>query len=50
MFYNGSQNILLYNFIINTFDCQGGSQGGDISARAFALARFGFGAATAGAP
>ena len=37
----GSQNILIYNFIITgtTFDCQGGSQGGGISARAFALAR-----------
>jgi len=36
----GSQDILIYNFILTTFDCQGGSlQGGDISARAFALAR-----------
>src|SRR6218665_3674228 len=43
----GSQNILIYNFIITTFDCQGGSQDGGISARAFALARPGtFGAAT----
>ena len=33
----GSQNILIYNFIITTFDCQGGSQGRGISARAFAL-------------
>jgi len=32
----GSQNILIYNFIITTFDCQSGSKGGDISARAFA--------------
>jgi len=32
---NGSQNIFIYNFIITTFDCQGG----DISARAFSLAR-----------
>ena len=37
----GSQNILIYNFIITTFDCQGRSQGGGISARAFALARYG---------
>jgi len=29
----GSKNILMYNFIIITFDCQGGG----ISARAFAL-------------
>jgi len=35
----GSQNILIYNFIITTFDCQGGSQVGGISARAFSLAR-----------
>jgi len=35
----GSQNILIYNFIITTFGCQGGSQGGGISDRAFALAR-----------
>ena len=34
----GSQNILIYNFIVTTFDCHGGSQGGGISARAFALA------------
>ena len=34
-----SQIILIYNFIIPTFDCQGGSQGGGISERAFALAR-----------
>jgi len=33
----GSQNILMSNFIITTFDCQGGG----ISARAFALARHG---------
>jgi len=26
----GNQNILIYNFIITTFDCQGGSQGGGI--------------------
>src|SRR6218665_3682373 len=32
---NGSQNIFTYNFIITTFDCQGGG----ISARAFSLAR-----------
>jgi len=38
---NGSQKILIYNFIITTFDCQGGSQGGGISARAFALAHIG---------
>ena len=31
----GIQNILMYNFIITTFDCQGGG----ISARANALAR-----------
>jgi len=30
---------LIYNFILTTFDYQGASQGGDISARAFALAR-----------
>jgi len=30
----GNQNILIYNFIITTFDCQGEG----ISARAFALA------------
>jgi len=30
---------LIYNFIITTFDCHGSSQGGGISARAFALAR-----------
>ena len=35
----GSQNILIYNFIITTFGCQGGSQGGSISARAFSRAR-----------
>jgi len=35
----GSQNILIYNFIITTFDCHGRSQGGGISARAFPLAR-----------
>ena len=35
----GSKNILTYNFIVTTFDCPGGSQGGGISARAFALAR-----------
>src|SRR6218665_3902842 len=36
----GNQNILiLYNSIITTFDCQGGSQGGGISAGVFALAR-----------
>jgi len=35
----GSQNILIYNFIITSFDCQGGSHGGSISARAFYLAR-----------
>jgi len=29
--------ILIYIFIITAFDCQGGSQGGGISARAFAL-------------
>jgi len=29
----------LYNFIITAFYCQDGSQGGGISARAFALAR-----------
>ena len=34
-----SQNIFIYNFIITTFDCQGGSHGGGISARAFALSR-----------
>jgi len=34
----GSQNFLMYNFIITTFDCQGSSQGGEISAKAFALA------------
>src|SRR6218665_53728 len=31
----GSQNILIYNFIVTTFDCQGGG----ISAKAFTLAR-----------
>ena len=31
----GSQNILIYNFIITTFDCQDGG----ISARAFSLPR-----------
>src|SRR6218665_2005196 len=31
----GSQNILIYTFIISTFDCHGGF----VSARAFALAR-----------
>ena len=35
----GSQNILIYAFIIITLDCQGGSQGRGISARAFSLAR-----------
>src|SRR6218665_2719428 len=35
----GSENILICNFIITTFDFQGGNQGGGISARAFALAR-----------
>ena len=35
----GSQNIFILNFIITTFDCQGGSQGRGISARAFALVR-----------
>jgi len=30
----GSRNILIYNFIITTFDCQGGG----ISVRTFALA------------
>jgi len=34
----GNQNILIYNFIYTTFDGMG-SQGGGISARAFALAR-----------
>ena len=34
----GSQNICIYNFIITTFVCQGGSQGRGISARAFTLA------------
>ena len=29
----GSQNILVYDFIINTFDCQGNSQGEFVSAR-----------------
>src|SRR6218665_478077 len=29
-----TQNIFIYNFIITTFDCQGGNQGGGISARA----------------
>ena len=38
-FSKGNQNILIYNFIVTNFDCQGGSQGGGISARAFALAR-----------
>jgi len=39
----GSQNILIYmyKFIITTFDHQGDSQGGGISAREFALARNG---------
>jgi len=34
-------NILIhvFNFIITTVDCQGGSLGGRISARAFSLAR-----------
>jgi len=35
----GTQNILIFNLIITTFDCQGDSQGGGISARAFALTR-----------
>ena len=35
----GSQNILIYIFMITTVDCQVGSQGGGISARAFAPAR-----------
>jgi len=35
----GNQNILIYNFIITTFDCQGSSQGGSISARVNTLAR-----------
>src|SRR6218665_2322098 len=35
----GSPNILIYNFIITTVDCQGGSQSGGISASAFGLAR-----------
>ena len=35
----GSENIFIFNFIITIFDFQGGSQGGGISARAFALAR-----------
>src|SRR6218665_3751145 len=34
----GSKNICIYNFIITTFVCQGGSQGRGISARAFTLA------------
>ena len=33
----GSQNISIYNFIIATLDCQGVSQGGGISSKAFAL-------------
>jgi len=33
-----SQNIFTYDFIIITFDCQGGSQGEGIYAKAFALA------------
>jgi len=33
----GIQNILIYNFIITTFYCQGNSQDGGISAKAFAL-------------
>src|SRR6218665_1910372 len=35
----GSENILINNFIITTFDWQGGSQGGGISATVFSLAR-----------
>jgi len=35
----GNQNILIYHLLITTFDYQGGSQGGGISAKAFALAR-----------
>jgi len=31
--------VKIYNFIITIFDCQGGSKGGGISVRAFALAR-----------
>jgi len=31
--------ILIYNFIITIFGCQGGSHGGGISERAFALTR-----------
>src|SRR6218665_1180114 len=30
-----NQSILMFNFIITTFNCQGDSQGGGISARAF---------------
>src|SRR6218665_3579043 len=37
-FSKGDQNILIYNFIIITFDCQGSGQGRGISAKAFALA------------
>src|SRR6218665_1047114 len=37
----GSQNILTYDFISITFDCQGGSKSRGISARAFALAHTG---------
>jgi len=43
----GSQNILIYNCIITTFDCQGDSQGGGISASAFAPGTLWCGAATA---
>src|SRR6218665_832490 len=35
---DNQNNILIYNFIISTFDCQGGSLCGCISARAFTLA------------
>src|SRR6218665_733060 len=35
----GSKNILIYNFIITTFDCKGGSQGGGTCISANALAR-----------
>ena len=35
----GSQNLLIYNFIVATFDCQGGRQSKGISGSAFALAR-----------
>ena len=38
-----SQNILIYNFIITTFDCQDSSQGGGTSCQGICSAATGFG-------